>query len=71
MTRFEVKHFEKDEWQEVSEKTAVEKLVDNFDQVTPIISKMLQGYQPQNYKRKIIRFWVKKMAIPASKDVQT
>jgi hypothetical protein len=43
MTRFEVKDFEKDEWQEISEKTAVEKLVDSFDQVTPLISKMLQG----------------------------
>ena len=40
---FEVKKIGDSHWQEVSEKLVLEKLVDNFDPVTPIITKMLQG----------------------------
>ena len=30
-------------WQKISEKTVMERLVDSFDPVTPIISRMLRG----------------------------
>ncbi len=40
---FEVKKIGENHWQEVPEKKVLEKLVDNFDPVTPIITKMLQG----------------------------
>ncbi len=40
---FEVKKFGEDNWQEVPEKMVLEKLVDCFDPVTPIITKMLEG----------------------------
>ena len=43
LTCFEVKKFGEENWQEVTEKTALEKLVDHFNLVTPIISKMLKG----------------------------
>ena len=42
---FEVKNFGESHWQEVPEKKVLEKLVDHFDPVTPIISKMLQGIE--------------------------
>jgi hypothetical protein len=41
--RYEFRHFGEDTWQRVSEKFVMQKLVDNFDPVTPIISKMLRG----------------------------
>jgi hypothetical protein len=41
--RFEVKYSGKYEWEEISEKTVMEKLVDNFDPLTPILCDMLQG----------------------------
>jgi hypothetical protein len=40
---FEVRHIDEHEWQVISEKTVMERLVDSFDQVTPIISRMLKG----------------------------
>ncbi len=43
LTCFEVKKFGEENWQEVSEKRALEKLIDSFDPVSPIIKKMLQG----------------------------
>jgi hypothetical protein len=43
LTCFEVKKFGEDNWQEVPEKMALEKLVDHFNPVTPVIHKMLQG----------------------------
>ena len=42
-TCFEVKRLGEDKWQELPEKIFLEKLVDCFDPVTPIISKMLKG----------------------------
>jgi hypothetical protein len=43
LTRYEVKHIGAHGWQQISEKTVMERLVDSFDPVTPIISKMLRG----------------------------
>ena len=43
LTCFEVKKLGEENWQEVSEKRALEKLIDYFDPVSPIIKKMLQG----------------------------
>ena len=40
---FEVKKFGENVWQEVPEKLVLEKLLDNFDPITPVIMKMLQG----------------------------
>ena len=40
---FEVKKFGEEDWKEVPEKTALEKLVDHFNPVSPVITKMLQG----------------------------
>ena len=42
-TCFEVKRLGEDKWQELPEKIFLEKLVDYFDPVTPIITKMLKG----------------------------
>jgi hypothetical protein len=41
--RYEYKHFGDNQWQTVSEKIVMEKLVDSFDLITPIISRMLKG----------------------------
>jgi hypothetical protein len=43
VTCFEIKRLGEDAWQNVSEKTFLEKLVDWVDPVTPAITKMLQG----------------------------
>ena len=43
LTLFEVKRLGEDSWQEISEKKFLEKLVDYFDPVTPVLTKMLQG----------------------------
>ena len=43
LTRYEVKHIGVHGWQQISEKTVMERLVDSFDPVTPIISKKLRG----------------------------
>jgi hypothetical protein len=59
LTCYEVKHIGEHGWQKISEKTVMERLVDSFDPVTPIISKMLRGeeivvsreiYRVKNYK---------------------
>ncbi len=41
--RYEFKDLEENKWQKVSEKIVMQKLVDNFNPVTPIIMKMLSG----------------------------
>ena len=41
--RYEFKHLGQNEWQPVSEKIVLENLVDDFDPVTPVLSKMLSG----------------------------
>jgi hypothetical protein len=43
ITCYEVKKAGNNNWQEISEKMMLDKLADNFNQVTPIITKMLQG----------------------------
>jgi hypothetical protein len=43
MGQYEFKHVGNHSWQKISEKTVMENLVDHFDRVTPIISKMLRG----------------------------
>ena len=40
---YEVRHIGEHEWHQISEKKVMERLVDSFDQVTPIISRMLKG----------------------------
>ena len=43
LTCFEVRHIGEHGWQKITEKTVMERLVDSFDPVTPIISRMLRG----------------------------
>ena len=43
LQHYEFKHVGKTKWEKVSEKTVMEKLVDSFDPVTPILSKILSG----------------------------
>jgi hypothetical protein len=43
LTCYEARRIGEDEWYKISEKTAMEILVDSFDPVNPIISKMLSG----------------------------
>ena len=40
---YEVKKFGENRWREIPEKIMLEKLVENFDPITPIITKMLLG----------------------------
>ena len=40
---YEAKRIGEHEWQKISEKAVMERLVDSFEPVTPIISKMLRG----------------------------
>ena len=40
---YEVRHIGEHEWHKISETKVMERLVDNFDPVTPIISRMLKG----------------------------
>lgn len=43
--RYEFKHFGENKWRNVSEKTVMEKLADHFDPLTPILVKMIEGYE--------------------------
>ena len=43
LRRYELKHIGETKWQKVSEKTVMEKLVDDYDPVTPILSRILSG----------------------------
>lgn len=43
MSKFEIKNFENDNWQRVSEVSALGILQKNFEQVTPKITEMLYG----------------------------
>ena len=42
-TRYEVRYIGEHDWHKISEKTVMGRLVDSFDPVTPIISRMLTG----------------------------
>jgi hypothetical protein len=46
--QFEISHYEfkdsaSDDWQRVPEKIVLEKLVDLFDRLTPLLAEMIQG----------------------------
>ena len=43
LTCYEVRQIDEDEWHKISEKTVMERLVDSFDPVTPVLSKILRG----------------------------
>ena len=43
LTHYEVRHIDKQEWHKISEKTVMERLVDSYDPVTPVLSKILAG----------------------------
>ena len=43
LTCYEVRHIGEHGWQKITEKTVMERLVDSFDPVNPIISRMLRG----------------------------
>ena len=45
ISSFEVKRIGGEDWQEVSEKSALEKLATSYDPVTPVITKMLAGIE--------------------------
>jgi hypothetical protein len=54
MTQFEVKYSNTAKWEIVSEKTVMERLLDNFSLVTPVISEMIKGkyaYTPHGIYR--------------------
>jgi hypothetical protein len=43
ISQYEFKDPNSDDWQRVSEKFVLEKLVDVFDPLTPLLSEMVQG----------------------------
>lgn len=43
LTCYEVRHISKHGWQKIKEKTVMERLVDSFDPVNPVIARMLKG----------------------------
>jgi hypothetical protein len=43
MSQFQVKYFDKDDWKEISEIDVLRILIDEFGQVTPSVTKMLEG----------------------------
>ena len=43
LTQFEVKYFDREDWEEISEVTALVRLQDSFDQIAPLIIEMLNG----------------------------
>ena len=51
---YELKYFEENEWNTISEKAAFEDLLDNFERISPVISKMLHGKEI-NTRRGIFR----------------
>ena len=54
MTQFEVKYSNTAQWEIVSEKTVMERLLDTFSLVTPVISEMIKGkyaYTPHGIYR--------------------
>ena len=45
MNKYEVKYFDKNEWEEISEIGILESLHEAFERVTPSIQKLLRGKQ--------------------------
>ena len=51
---YELKYFEENDWIAISEKAALQDLLDNFERIAPVISKMLHGKEI-NTRRGIFR----------------
>lgn len=54
MTQFEVKYFDTESWEAVSEKIVMENLLETFSLVTPVITEMMNGkyaYTPHGIYR--------------------
>ena len=51
---YELKHYKENEWNAISEKAALEDLLDNFERIAPVITKMLNGREI-NTRRGIFR----------------
>lgn len=43
LPKFEIKKFSENDWNRISEKDFLLKLVDTFELITPVLSDMLQG----------------------------
>ncbi len=43
LPKFEIKNFSENDWNRVSEKDFLLKLVDTFELITPVLSDLLQG----------------------------
>ena len=43
ISHYEFKVFNSDDWQRIPEKLVLEKLVDIFDPLTPLLAEMIQG----------------------------
>jgi hypothetical protein len=51
---YELKYFKDNEWKAISEKAALEDLLEDFERIAPVISKMLHGKEI-NTRRGIFR----------------
>ena len=45
MLRYEVKYYDKNHWEEISETEVLQDLQDSFKRVTPAIQEMIEGRQ--------------------------
>jgi hypothetical protein len=45
MLCYEVKYYDKNYWEKISETKVLERLQENFDRVTPALQEMIQGKQ--------------------------
>ena len=43
LTYYEFRHIDEDVWHKIPEKTVMERLVESFDPVTPVLFKILRG----------------------------
>ena len=59
ISQYEVRYFDKDDWEEISESVVFERITDSFGRVAPVIYDLLQGREiitPNAiYRRKDIR----------------
>ena len=47
MPQFQVKYFDEADWKEISELDVLDKLMDEFGRVTPVLIQILQGKEIQ------------------------
>ena len=69
MTQFEVKYSNNPHWETVSEKIVMQRLLDTFSLVTPVISEMMKGkhaYTPHGIYRMKLDEASSKDELPAS-----